>query len=92
MNHSTVIRFIGLPNEFRIVQQFNGLNVWDQLSVDVEVYGTLPEIPIGVSLSTPDITDEYSYTSDTSIRSVGKVEITLDDREISYDIDQQVTI
>lgn len=81
-----------MPHELRIVQQFKGLNPWDQLSVDVEISGTLPEILVGVSLTIPDITDEYSYTSDTSLRSVNNVKISLDDREISCDIDQQVHI
>lgn len=91
-NHSTIIRFVSSPAEFRIVQRFYGLNVWDQLSVEVEVFGTLPEIPIGGSLAIPDRTDEYSYTSDTSMRSVGRVRVTLDEQQFAYDIDQQVII
>lgn len=71
-------------------QRFVGLNAWDQLSIEIEISGTLPEIPQQVAIQFNDITEEYSYNTDTSVRSVGNRRVLVADQELVLNIDQEV--
>lgn len=92
LNHTTFIRFETTHEELKIIQQFQGLNVWDQLSVSVEMSGDLPKIPAGSSISVPDVTEEYRYNTQNSLRSIGTRNMAIGNSEVIYNIDQEVCI
>lgn len=73
-----------------IVQRFNGLNVWDQLAVDIEVNGNLPDVRSGSAIVFPDSSDSYVFQSENKIQSDGNGAITVDGRPISFVINQVV--
>lgn len=77
-------------SELQIVQQFNGLNVWDQLAVDVEINGNLPDVPPAASIIFPDASDTYFVNAENDIRSEGNGQILVDQRNISFVITQTV--
>lgn len=79
-----------VSNELLIVQRFSGLNVWDQLAVDIEVRGDVPDISPDAQIEFPDVSDSYSFQSDTKIRSDGVGLILVDGRNISFAISQSV--
>lgn len=78
-------------NELRIVQRFNGLNVWDQLAVDIEVNGNLPEIRPNAEIYFPDTSDSYVFQRENKLQSDGSGVIFVDGRNITYAINQIVS-
>lgn len=89
-NYSTTIRFEGSNHQCFIIQRFVGLNAWDQLSIEIEISGTIPEIPSNAAVHINDITEEYTYNTDTSVRSVGSRRVSVNDQELILNIDQEV--
>lgn len=77
-------------NELRIVQNFNGLNVWDQLAVDIEVNGNLPDVPPSASIIFPDASDTYILSGENEIRSEGNGHILVNQQNISFVFTQTV--
>lgn len=73
-----------------IVQRFTGLNVWDQLAVEIEVNGNLPEIPSNAAITLPDISENYVFQQENKIQTAGNGIITVDGQNISYVINQVV--
>lgn len=77
-------------SDLRIVQQFNGLNVWDQLSVDIEINGNLPDVPPTASIILTDASDTYILNNENEIRSERNGRILVDQQNISFVITQTV--
>lgn len=77
-------------SDLRIVQQFNGLNVWDQLSVDIEINGNLPDVPPTASIIFTDASDTYILNNENEIRSERNGRILVDQQNISFVITQTV--
>lgn len=90
LNHTTTLRFENTSDEVIIVQSFNGLDVWDQLSVDIDIKGNVPYVAAGVSLEFPDVTEEYTFDTENTIRSYGKSKIRVDGQDITFTSDQQI--
>jgi len=93
-NQTVTIHFIETREIFRLSQTFQGLNVYDQLTVQIELSGDLPDIQKGARLQMNDYIDEYIFTSETSIRSVAthKVYIQEEGRYITFSVDQEVSL
>lgn len=81
---------MGTGEQLTIVQRYTGLDVWDQLSVEIALFGNLPSIPYGSRVTIPDITEAYNYNSETSLRSFGEYHISIDDTDMKYSVDQEV--
>lgn len=94
LNHTISVRFITAhgSDELLIVQRFNGLNVWDQLSVDIDVNGNIPSVPSVASITFPDTSEAYVSQSGTQIRSASNGVITVDGENVTYAINQVVRI
>lgn len=95
MKNTISIRYMdgdGTDNgkELRIVQQFKGLNVWDQLAVDIEINGNLPDVPPAASIIFPDVSDTYIFKAENDIRSEGNGQIFIDQQNITFVITQKV--
>uniref|UniRef100_A0A1B0GHS0 Putative nidogen n=1 Tax=Lutzomyia longipalpis TaxID=7200 RepID=A0A1B0GHS0_LUTLO len=69
LNHTSVLRFEGSGEECRVTQRFTGLNMWDQLAVNIELDCNLPEIPYGARLKFGDYVEEFTRVSDTELHS-----------------------
>lgn len=81
---------MGTGQQLTIIQRYLGLDVWDQLSVEIELFGDLPSVPYDSRINIPDITEAYNYNSETSLRSIGEYHINIDDRDMKYSVDQEV--
>lgn len=90
LNHTTTLKFENTSDEVVIIQTIDGLNVWDQLSVDTDIKGNIPYVPANVPVTFPDITNEYVYETDNSLRSFGKSTINAGGDAIPFTIEQQV--
>lgn len=93
LNDTTTIRFTaddGTTHELLIVQRFTGLNVWDQLAVEIEVNGNLPDVRSGAAIVFPDSSDSFVFQSENRIQSDGNGEITVDERPIPFVTNQVV--
>lgn len=90
MNHTTSLRFESTNEELIILQKFDGLNVWDQLSVDISIRGSLPSVAAGASIQYPDVSDELVYRSENRISSLGNSKISVDGQDIPYTIEQTI--
>lgn len=89
-NHTSHTHFEGSDKTVIVEQHFHGLNVWDQLSVDITIVGDLPDDVFGHTITVPDVIEEYTYGSPNSLQSLGTSRIMVDDQEIVYRIDQKV--
>lgn len=74
------------------MQRFTGLNVWDQLAVDIEVNGNLPNVPSGAVIVLPDTSDSYVFQEENKIQSGSSGVITVDDQKINFIVNQLVSI
>lgn len=94
MNHTTSVRFTdanGTANELVVTQRYNGLNIWDQLDVNIEVNGNLPEVAPDASISYADALDTYVFQGDNRIVSDGSGAIQVNDENITFVINQVVS-
>lgn len=73
-----------------IVQRFTGLNVWDQLAVEIEVNGNLPDVPSNAAIVLPDASDNYQFVQENQIQSASSGQISVNDQTIPYSINQLV--
>lgn len=73
-----------------IVQRVNGLNVWDQLAIDIEVNGNIPNVPPGASINLPDASDSYVFQEENKIQSGSSGVITVDGQNINFIVNQLV--
>lgn len=90
MNHTTSLHFESTNDELIILQKFDGLNVWDQLSVDINIRGSLPSIAAGATIQYPDVSDEFVYRSENRMRSLGNSKISVNGQDIAYTIEQTI--
>lgn len=84
------MRFESTNDELIILQKFDGLNVWDQLSVDISIRGSLPSVSPSASIEYPDVSDEFVYRTENRIRSLGSSKISVDGQDIPYTIEQTI--
>ncbi|XP_058453091.1 nidogen [Malaya genurostris] len=93
-NQTATIDFNDSRNNLRMNLQFNGLNLWDQLSVDIHIEGQVPQIPLGDKLQIEDYSEVYqragkdrfeAYTSHTA-------HIPSEGRDLAYSVHQVITI
>lgn len=72
------------------MQHVRNLNAYDQLDLDIEVRGTLPQVPAGAKVEFKDNDIEYNHNAPGSITSRGRQTATVDGEEIDIELDQQV--
>ncbi len=60
------------------MQRYKGLNLWDQLSVDIEVSGDMPSLPEGSKPYIDDFVDEFTLNRANSIQSYTSLNVHLD--------------
>lgn len=80
----------GTSNRFVVVQQYNGLNIWDQLDVNIEVNGDLPAVSPDASIAYKDASDAYTFQGSNRIVSDNSGTIQVDEDEINFEINQVV--
>lgn len=87
------LRFEETNEVFQVNQKYSGLNLWDQLSAEVEISGDLPEVPAGVRLSLSDFVEEFTRTNN-KISTVSRhtIRISSEEREIPFTLYQEVRI
>lgn len=64
-----------------VTQKFNGLDLWDQLSVDIDVQGDVPEIANGVEVHLEDFTEEFISSSPNTLQSQNSITMELGEGE-----------
>lgn len=91
-NHTSSIRFSSGEN-LHIVQRYTGLNLWDQLSTDIELSGDVPNVREGIKVSMDDFIEEYSASGSGTISSVGnhRIQLSSGDPDIEFTIYQTVS-
>lgn len=90
-NHTSSIRFRTGEN-LHITQRYIGLNLWDQLSAEIEISGDVPEVHEGVKATMEDFVEEYTSSGPNTIQAVTnhKIELSSGEPDISYTIYQNV--
>ncbi|XP_017054240.1 nidogen [Drosophila ficusphila] len=73
-------------------QTFEGLNFWDQLSVKIEIYGEVPEVPAEAVLHLPEYVEQYTFERPGELKSVQvhKLEITAEQRVLGLQVEQRI--
>lgn len=76
----------------RINQTFDGLNYWDQLTVQIEIFGEVPTTPHSAKLHMADYIDEYKFVAPGEMHSVHAhhIEIPSQNRAIAFQVDQTI--
>lgn len=92
LNHSSILIFRN-GERFYVNQKFSGLNIYDQLSVEVEVHGDIPPIPHGAKIHIGDVIIEHEMYNPTSIRHISTRNVNLnDDQQMIFTVEETVVI
>ena len=93
-NHSATLRFAESGETLYVVQRYKGLNLWDQLSVDIEITGNMPDIKPGVKLSMDDYIEEFKPSKQNSIDAVSthRIHLSSQSSDISFTVFQDVSL
>lgn len=94
MNHTSTIRYIdasGSATDLVIIQRYNGLNIWDQLDVTIEVNGNLPSISPDASITFDDAMDIYAFQTTNKIVSESTGAIQVNGENITFVLNQVVS-
>ncbi|XP_018565224.1 nidogen-2 [Anoplophora glabripennis] len=92
-NHSTVLTFLNTSQVIRIKQKYLGLDVFDQLRLEADIQGEIPNLPHGSKVIIDEYQEQYSYTNPgviqmTSQRSFRYVTPTNEEYIQLYTVDQ----
>lgn len=90
LNHTTTLSYTTTGERLVIVQHFRNLNAYDQLDLDVDITGSLPNIPADSVVSYKDADLEYNKNYPGRIVSRGRLTAIVNDVENIIEIDQQV--
>lgn len=83
-NQTTVIRF-ATGESLRINYEFKGLNVWDQLTVDLDIIGLLPDLPTNVKVRVPDALNTYTLqAADNILTMTNERSLEVPDQQRTY--------
>lgn len=90
-NQTTVIRF-NTGETLQIDYKFKGLNVWDQLTVDINIQGQIPEVPQGAKISVHDTLNTYTMPDRDvlSLTNERKLEVADTGIDSSFTITQEI--
>lgn len=89
-NHTATIRFHQSERQAAITQRFTGMDSWDQLKVDIEIDGDLPDAIVNSEVVFPDFVEELIYKGNSTLRSLGTYNLKLNDEEITFSVIQQI--
>lgn len=90
-NYSSTIRFSTGEN-LVISQRYVGLNLWDQLSAEIEISGDVPEIHEGIGVTMEDFVEEFKSSGYNKIQAISSrtVQLSSGEPDIEYTIYQDV--
>lgn len=90
-SQTTTLRF-STGEVFYVAQQFNGLNVWDQLAVDMKLSGELPPLPGSFKVKLGEYVNRYEHPSTNTLRtrSQRQIELPETDQVVSFTVEQEV--
>ncbi|XP_017069043.1 nidogen [Drosophila eugracilis] len=73
-------------------QTFEGLNYWDQLSVKIELYGEVPNVPADSVLLLPDYVEEYTFERPGELKSVQLLNLNVEgeQRVLGLQVEQRI--
>ncbi|XP_055547444.1 nidogen [Wyeomyia smithii] len=92
-NQTTTIAFKDSEDNLRIDLRFNGLNLWDQLSVDINVEGHVAPIATREKLQIEDYSEIFQKVGRDRFESytAHSVHVPSEKRDISYTIHQVIS-
>uniref|UniRef100_A0A182XKY2 Nidogen n=1 Tax=Anopheles quadriannulatus TaxID=34691 RepID=A0A182XKY2_ANOQN len=91
-NHTSTLQF-ETGESFYITQQYTGLNVWDQLALDVHLSGQLPSIPALEKLHLDDYSVAFRRSGKDRLQAVSAHSFRVESqaRNVSYTLYQDIT-
>lgn len=91
-NHLSYVRFPSTGDVLTINQTFEGLNVWDQLIVKVDINGNIPDIAYQKKVTLEDFVETYTFKSKNHISSQlsSKIDFPEDHSSIEFNIEQNI--
>uniref|UniRef100_A0A1B6D9X9 Nidogen n=1 Tax=Clastoptera arizonana TaxID=38151 RepID=A0A1B6D9X9_9HEMI len=92
-NQSADISFSKTKDRIEVHQQFQGLDVFDQLKLEAQIRGTIPPLPHNIKLSIPQFVQQFRKLSPGVLKAQGTVKITEESTEeelVVMTIDQTI--
>ncbi|ETN61938.1 nidogen [Anopheles darlingi] len=91
LNQTSTLRF-ETGETLHITQRYSGLNVWDQLALDVELTGSLPSVPALEKLQHEDYTIKFQRAGNGRLQTVSthKYHVASQSRDITATLYQDV--
>lgn len=73
-------------------QTFEGLNYWDQLSVQIDIFGDVPQVISAAKFHMADYIDEYKFVSPGELSSfhAHQMEVPSENRVINFKLEQHI--
>ncbi|XP_055600604.1 nidogen-like [Uranotaenia lowii] len=87
-NQTSTIDFEGSRDRLRVELHFNGLNMWDQLSVDINIEGSVAQIPLRDKLQVEDYSEIFQKAGKDRLEAYIKhrAHIPSQNRDLVYSI------
>ncbi|KAF7287931.1 hypothetical protein GWI33_000273 [Rhynchophorus ferrugineus] len=63
-NHSSIITYPHTNQVVKINQEYEGLDVYDQLRVNIHIDGSIPTIPAGAKVDIDEYSEQYTHTAE----------------------------
>ncbi|XP_035915634.1 nidogen [Anopheles stephensi] len=91
-NHTSTLQF-ATGEMFHINQQYSGLNVWDQLALDVNLSGQLPVVPALEKLQLDDYSVSFRRSGRGRLQAVSSHTFRVESqaRNVSFTLYQDIT-
>lgn len=71
-NHTGTITFLNDSKQIIIKQKYLGLDVYDQLRLEIDINGELPKLPEGIDIEIDEYTEEYTMAKPGVVLSTSK--------------------
>ena len=88
-NKTSTIRFES-GETLEIRYEFKGLNVWDQLTVDMEINGQIPEVPEGIKVRVPDVVNTYHLQTNNVLYTANDRHLEVDGQTKRFTIHEEI--
>ncbi|XP_030745606.1 nidogen-2 isoform X2 [Sitophilus oryzae] len=88
LNHTSNIRFLNSSHEVYINQKFLGLDVFDQVKVEIDIQGDIPTLNAQQSVIIDEYSEQYTHTADGVLQMSSERSYLLDGQIHVFRVEQ----
>lgn len=90
-NHTATLKFLNTSQTVTIKQKYLGLDVFDQLRLEANIQGEIPELPFDSKIEIDEYQEQYTLTSPGVLQMSSTRTFKYQNKTVFYDIEQVFT-